>query len=56
VEAAGFDCDGHSLRLTISLGFVCTPTEGSAPFDIVRRADRALYEAKNAGRNTVRQA
>jgi diguanylate cyclase (GGDEF)-like protein len=56
VEAAMFDCDGHKLRLTISLGFVCTPTEGFVPFDIVRRADRALYEAKNAGRNAVRQA
>ncbi|OHD75887.1 MAG: hypothetical protein A3J97_04545 [Spirochaetes bacterium RIFOXYC1_FULL_54_7] len=56
VEAAEFDCDVHKLRLTISLGFVCTETEGFVPFDIVRRADRALYEAKNAGRNAVRQA
>ncbi|MGD9938632.1 MAG: diguanylate cyclase [Clostridia bacterium] len=56
VEATEFDCDGHTLRLTISLGFVCTTTEGFVPFDIVRRADRALYEAKNAGRNAVRQA
>ena len=56
VKAAEFDCDGHKLRLTISLGFVCTATEGSEPFDIVRRADWALYEAKNAGRNAVRQA
>lgn len=55
VEAADFDCDGHNLKLTISLGFVCTTTEGSVPFDIVRRADRALYEAKNGGRNAVRQ-
>jgi diguanylate cyclase (GGDEF)-like protein len=42
--------------LTISLGFVCTTAEGQVPFDIVRRADRAMYEAKNAGRNTFRQA
>jgi diguanylate cyclase (GGDEF)-like protein len=56
VEAAEFDCDGHLVKLTISLGFVCTATEGFVPFDIVRRADRALYEAKNAGRNAVRQA
>lgn len=55
VEAAVFDCDGHEVKLTMSLGFVCTATEGSIPFDIVRRADRALYEAKNGGRNTVRQ-
>lgn len=55
VDASVFDCDGHRLRLTISLGFVCTPTQGLVPFDIVRRADRALYEAKNAGRNAVRQ-
>ena len=55
VEATDFNCDGHMVKLTMSLGFVCATTEGSVPFDIVRRADRALYEAKNGGRNTVRQ-
>jgi diguanylate cyclase (GGDEF)-like protein len=55
VEKSEFDCDGHILKLTISFGFVCTTTEGAVPFDIVRRADRALYEAKNGGRNAVRQ-
>ena len=55
VEEAEFDCDGHRLKLTISLGFVCSGTEGAVPFDIVRRADRALYVAKNAGRNAIRQ-
>lgn len=55
VEAAEFDCDGHRVKLTMSLGFVCTATEGFIPFDIIRRADRALYEAKNGGRNAVRQ-
>ena len=54
VEAATFICDGHQLSITVSLGYVCTMATDSVPFDVVRRADRALYEAKNAGRNRTR--
>ncbi|MBN2874286.1 MAG: GGDEF domain-containing protein [Spirochaetales bacterium] len=54
VEAYEFLCDGVSLRLTASLGYVCAPAGVGEPYDIIRRADRALYEAKNAGRNMVR--
>jgi len=38
--------------LTISIGVaVMVPTEGSSPEQLVRMADRALYRAKEKGRN-----
>jgi diguanylate cyclase (GGDEF)-like protein len=43
--------DGHPLQVTVSAG--CTAGVGELE-NLVRLADLALYEAKNAGRNTVR--
>ncbi len=54
VESAVFDCDGRQLRFTVSLGFACAAPESMDHYELIRHADRALYEAKNAGRNTVR--
>jgi two-component system cell cycle response regulator len=52
VEAAVLsDPDGQPLRVTVSVG--CAAGAGD-PEWLVRLADRALYEAKHAGRNTVR--
>ena len=43
------------IKLTASLGFAITiPGENISARDLVRRADHALYDAKNAGRNQVR--
>ncbi len=44
---------GRPLRVTISVGYDCWPGKARGPATLVERADRALYEAKRAGRNQV---
>ncbi len=45
--------DGEYLSLTISIGAACLCSGDQSLDDVVRRADRALYAAKAAGRNRV---
>ncbi len=45
--------DGQTLRLTISIGLATFPLAGETREALLTRADRALYAAKNAGRNRV---
>lgn len=55
-------CDEvHEIRLpqdtpiTVSCGIApCLPGQDRTPSDVIRRADLALYEAKNSGRDCVR--
>ncbi len=45
--------EGHTLNLTVSIGVVaCTPADESIQA-LMSRADEALYQAKNDGRNGV---
>ena len=44
-----------STRVTVSVG-VADPFEGEAVQDVIRRADQALYVAKERGRNRVEMA
>ena len=49
VESSVFRPDRRAV--TISLGISCAPSQGKTAELLVRRADVALYESKNAGRN-----
>jgi len=45
--------DGHRLRVTPSIGMALIPDHGTSPADLLKRADIALYRAKDSGRNTA---
>lgn len=56
VEGHEFSNDAHRMHLTASIGFAITKPHQSRvdARTLVRYADRALYESKEGGRNTVR--
>ncbi|MGB4075712.1 PAS domain S-box protein [Pseudomonas sp.] len=45
--------DGHQLQVTPSIGIALIPDHGDTPADLLKRADIALYRAKDSGRNTI---
>lgn len=45
--------DGQRLQVTPSIGIALIPDHGANPADLLKRADIALYRAKDAGRNTT---
>ena len=45
--------DGHQLQVTPSVGIAMIPDHGDNPSDLLKRADIALYRAKDSGRNTI---
>lgn len=49
-----FRFEGQSLRVTTSLGIAYYPTHAIDADDLVARADIAMYQAKDAGKNTWR--
>ncbi|MGL6112356.1 MAG: sensor domain-containing diguanylate cyclase [Rubrivivax sp.] len=46
---------GHSIPVTVSIGIALLTASDTEAGEAVVRADRALYEAKEAGRNSVRR-
>ncbi|MEW8653880.1 MAG: EAL domain-containing protein [Candidatus Thiodiazotropha endolucinida] len=44
----------HELVVTASIGITLYPNDGDDPDKLIRHADRAMYEAKQQGRNTYR--
>jgi diguanylate cyclase (GGDEF)-like protein len=52
IEAFNWRSLGRDLRVTVSLG-VATRHAGDSLTALMERADSALYQAKNAGRNRV---
>ncbi len=53
VAESSFASEGSHVRVTVSLGWTRQSAEGLGPYDFVRSADRALYSAKEAGRDKV---
>ena len=44
---------GKALKLTGSLGIATFPTDASSVEELINNADRALYKAKEFGKNRV---
>lgn len=53
VERGSLDCNGRTVRLTVSIGVAPRLPEEQQPAAAVERADKALYTAKRSGRNKV---
>jgi diguanylate cyclase (GGDEF)-like protein len=51
IQQLGLVCGDQPLTVTISTGIAVFPDNGTAKELLVDRADRALYQAKNDGRN-----
>ena len=49
-----FSFEGNSLRLTCSLGVAVYPDHAPSAEELVAHADAAMYQAKEAGKNTWR--
>ena len=50
---APMSLDGQRLQVTPSIGVALIPDHGATPADLLKRADIALYRAKDSGRNTT---
>lgn len=49
-----FDLDDDVFLATTSIGIAVFPADGDNPEDLLKHADAAMYQAKQAGRNTYR--
>jgi EAL domain-containing protein (putative c-di-GMP-specific phosphodiesterase class I) len=46
-----FDCEGHRFVITPSIGIALFPKDGADIEDLLVKADMAMYQAKDQGRN-----
>ncbi|UCB54963.1 MAG: EAL domain-containing protein [Thiotrichales bacterium] len=49
-----FFINEHELHVTVSIGIALFPLTESSPDQLLQKSDVAMYEAKQAGRNTIR--
>jgi len=48
------ELSGEATRVGVSIGIAMFPADGSAPAELIKNADSAMYIAKSAGKNTYR--
>ncbi|MEN8262692.1 MAG: EAL domain-containing protein [Nitrospirota bacterium] len=46
-----FDCEGHEILITASIGISIYPSDGTDQVSLSKHADTAMYQAKDLGRN-----
>lgn len=56
VESMNITWDGRNIDVTISCGVSCRDRASQSISEVVKAADRALYRAKNSGRNQVKHS
>jgi diguanylate cyclase (GGDEF)-like protein len=49
-----FTDKGKDFKITVSVGVAIYPDSGERLFDVIDKADRALYLAKASGKNKVK--
>lgn len=52
--AIPYDIENHDIRTSASIGITIFPTDNETADDVLRKADTAMYQAKEAGRNTIK--
>ncbi|RMG59931.1 MAG: diguanylate cyclase [Deltaproteobacteria bacterium] len=55
-EKRVFYIEGHEIKITVSIGVSSCPRDAVTVRDLVNEADKALYRAKESGKNCVRSA
>lgn len=53
-QMAPFHCDGFDLSTSVSMGIAVYPDDGRDFETLLKKADMAMYQAKDSGRNTYR--
>jgi len=46
--------DSHKLQISASIGIATYPSDSTDPENLIKKADKAMYEAKEKGRNSYR--
>jgi diguanylate cyclase (GGDEF)-like protein len=53
IEKAKIILRKHETHVTVSIGLASFPQDSANADELIRKADKAMYEAKNKGRNQV---